>query len=144
MAHNGRSLGAVRLALGVMLLSVSVIPIVSAVTGIVNEGMEIFSGGGMTDDPSGSLYEKTAEEAFCDGVKKLVVSEFSLSADSVDVRALGFDAGTVRAEKIKIILSGSAVYADHKSIRFRIEELGLGKCEVELEFNQQNKNSTRK
>ena len=135
MAHGGRSLGAVKLALGVMLLSASVVPIVSAVAGVVEDGKEIFSEGVVPDGFSGTLYEKTAEEAFSDGVKKLVVSEFSLSVDDVDVRVHGFDVQNVRAEVIKVILSGKAAYADHKSIKLRIEELLLGKCEVELEFN---------
>ena len=134
-SYGGRAQNAVKLALGVMLLSVSIVPIVSAVSDAVNEANIIFTEGPPSDGTSGTLYEKTAEEAFCEGIKKLLKSEFSLSPSDVEVRVFGFKTDEVRADKIKIILSGSAVHADHRSLRLRIEELGLGECEVVLEIN---------
>ena len=73
-SYGGRTQNAVKLALGVVLLSVSVVPIVSAVSDAVNEANIIFTEGPPSDGTSGTLYEKTAEEAFCEGIKKLLKS----------------------------------------------------------------------
>ena len=135
MSHGGRSQGMVKLALGVMLLSVSIVPLISAVTDAVDDARLIFSESAPPDDASGSLYEKTAEDAFCEGIKKLAVSEFSVHASDVDVRVFGFKVSEMRADKVKIMLSGSAVHADYRSLSSRIEALGLGECEVELEIS---------
>ena len=134
-SHGGRSQGIVKLALGVMLLSVSVVPLISAVTDAVDDANLIFSESAPSGEISGSIYEKTAEDAFCEGVKKLAVSEFSIANSDVEVRAFGFKVGEMRADRVKIILSGSAVHADYRSLCSRIEELGLGECEVELEIS---------
>ena len=135
MAHGGRTANVVKLALGVMLLSVSVIPIVSAVCDVVSEGEIIFSESTQQGGTSGNLYEKTAEDAFCEGIKKLLVSEFSLTSDEVDVRIYDFKVEEMRANKVKVILSGRAVSADYRKICSRVEELELGRCEVELEID---------
>ena len=75
---------------------------------------------------------ESAELAFCDGVKKYVCSQFSLSEENVRVRVFGFDFANMKAEKIKVILSGSAIFADNRAISEQIEKNGLGECEVEL------------
>lgn len=75
---------------------------------------------------------KSAEESFCDGIKKYVCDQFSLSQDEIDVRVFGFDFEKMRAQKIKIILSGKAVFADNRAISDRVTKNGLGECEVEL------------
>ena len=135
MSCGGRTQGVVKLALGVMLLSVSVIPLISAVTDAVDDASLIFSEGLTSDGNTDSLYEKTAENAFCEGIKKLVVSEFSVAVSDVEVRVFGFKVDKMRADSVKIILSGSAVHADYRSLSLRISELGLGECEVMLEIN---------
>ena len=53
---------------------------------------------------------------------------------SADVFVFNFDATTMTAEKIKIILGGSAVFADNRMISERIADEGLGACEVELDI----------
>lgn len=135
ISHGGKTERAVRLALGVMLLSVAVVPLISAVTDAVDDAKLIFSEDVPPEGTSGNLYEKTAEDAFCEGIKKLVVSEFSVSKSEIDVRVFGFKVDEMCADSVKIILSGSAVHTDYRSLCSRIEELGLGKCEVELEIS---------
>lgn len=133
-AHTGRSHGAVKLALGVMLLSASVVPLISIVTDAVDDASIIFDEQITGDGFSDTIYEKTAEDAFSDGIKKLVVSEFSVNSSEVEVCVFDFKVDEMRAEMVKIILSGSAIYVDQRSLRLRVENLGLGKCEVELEI----------
>ena len=79
-------------------------------------------------------FHENAEKAFCDGICDFVCKEFSLSEQEVRAYAFGFDAKNMKAEKIKIILKGSAALADNRMISERIAREGLGDCEVELEF----------
>lgn len=132
LARDGGEAGGIKLAMGIMLLSVSVLPIASVVVDTVSAGGEIFSDVEFPNTEN-SEYQKTAEQAFCDGIKKLVKEEFTVAENELDVAVFGFDVTKMRAEKIKIILSGSAVHSDFRSLRARIEELGLGECEVELD-----------
>lgn len=73
-----------------------------------------------------------AEKAFCDGVRRYICESFSLSEGEVEVKSYGFDLVTVKAEKIKVILYGSAVFSDSRAIAERVESAGLGECEVNI------------
>lgn len=75
------------------------------------------------------LYE-SVEEAFSQGVKKYICETFSISESDVLILVSGFDAVGMRAEKIKVVLYGSAALADNRSICEKIESAGLGECEV--------------
>ena len=131
----GREGATVRLSLGVMLLSVAVIPIVSLIAETITLGEIIFSENMRTEIEGESLYEKTAEEAFCEGVEKLVANEFSVAKEDVEVCVTGFSVERMCADSVKVILSGSAVYVDNRSVAARINGLGLGRCEVVLEID---------
>lgn len=75
---------------------------------------------------------KDAREAFCDGVAEFVSSEFSIPKEEIEVVAFDFDLGAMRAERIKVILSGRAVLADNRAVAAAVKDAGLGECEVEL------------
>ena len=83
---------------------------------------------------SDTEFSENAEVAFAEGIVKFVSEEFSLSAENIEVFVIGFDAKSMKAEKVKIILKGGAALADNREIADRIEREGLGACEVELEF----------
>ena len=77
-------------------------------------------------------FAKKAEEAFCVGVRDYVSSEFGIDGESVKVVVMGFDALEMRAERIRIILYGEAVFADNRAISEKLNGCGFGKCEVEI------------
>lgn len=79
-------------------------------------------------------YEQVAARAFADGVAKAVAEEFSLERESLRVELRGFDFKNMRAEKIRIILSGRSALADYKEIERYVDRLGMGDCECEIEI----------
>ena len=117
------------LALAIILLYVVVSP-------IANIDVE---GGQFTNteyDPLiiGNGYEGIAEQAFADGILSAISSEFSLDSKNLRVELDGFDFEKMRAEKIRVILSGKAVVADNKGIEKYINNLDVGVCECEIEI----------
>ncbi len=84
-----------------------------------------------TDSP---LYEKAAEEGFCEGLRAALCERFSLKSEEISLCTEGFDAMKMRAERIRILLRGGAVFADGAAITAFVEGEGLGECEVEIEF----------
>ena len=119
-------------ALGIILLA-SILAPLSAVFGAVGDlsGEDIFSAQQSTPELDSEGVVKAAFEA---GVASAVADEFSLEVSDIRVYAYGYDFEGVRAERIKIILSGAAAYADSRGIAAFVREGGLGECEVELEF----------
>ena len=83
-------------------------------------------------EESGGEYEMVAEEAFLVGTRRAVCEKFSLSEELVSVAADGFSFRDMRAEKIKITLSGIAALADGRAIEKFVEGEGLGECEVRI------------
>ena len=77
------------------------------------------------------LYE-SAQSAFCDGIRKHICDSFSLSETDVSVFVFGFDALKMRAERIRVVLHGAAVFADSRAIAEKIASADLGECEVEI------------
>ena len=77
-------------------------------------------------------YTGVLEQAFSDGVRRAVCERFSLSEESVLVEVGGFDMSEMRAEKIKITLTGLSITADRRAIRKYVEGEDLGECEVTL------------
>jgi hypothetical protein len=67
-------------------------------------------------------------------VASAVSSEFSLKKADISVRLFGFDSENMRAEKIEIILSGSALTADYRSIESFVNKMEIGECRVEISF----------
>ena len=88
----------------------------------------------ITEGEDPPLYAARAEEAFCEGIRAAVSEKFSLSEEKISVRTEGFDVEKMRAERVCILLKGSAVLADSFAIAAFVEGEGLGKCEVEIEI----------
>ena len=78
-------------------------------------------------------YIEVAERAFCEGIRSHISAELGIPSEGVRVHCCGFDYGNMRAERICVLLSGSAATADAMKIRRLISEGGLGECEVEIE-----------
>lgn len=117
-----------RLALGIILVCAVIDPLVSMVRGLIDIDYSENEAIGQT------VYEKTAEEAFLDGVRLAIMQEFSISAQELSVSAVGFSSQSMNCERITVTLMGSACFADVGAIRAFVEENNLGKCEVKLGF----------
>ena len=134
MLYGGEMNKPSKTALSMILLATVIMPIASALGNVGSISAEDVIGDYADGDAVEDVYGQTAEAAFCEGVRKMVCDEFLMEEEDVSVRCFGFSLAEMRADKIKIILSGGAVYKDSRAIAARIREAGLGECEVELEF----------
>ena len=136
VSYAGESEKTVKSAIGVILLSALIFPILALLNSISTIDINgIFDTSFEDAAVEDSLYYKTAEENFALGVERLICEELGISFDDVLVYLSGFDMVSMRAEKITIILSGKAVYADYRRVVETIRAEGLGECEVKLEFS---------
>jgi hypothetical protein len=121
---------ATRTAMSVLVLYVTLMPILESITGLGSLGtieLPVF-------DPSeyGEEFADCARDAFSEGIKTLIVDKYSLDGEDVRVTAEGFDFENMRAERIRVVLTGSAALGDGKGIAKYVSELGYGRCEVEI------------
>ena len=121
----------VTLAFSVLVVYSALMPVISVMSKSEWDGtFELeFDGGEYSED-----YLTVAEEAFCDGIERLVTEKYGLNSEGVFVLSSGFDFEKMQAERIRIILSGSAALGDCKGIEKYINELGIGRCSVEIEI----------
>ena len=83
------------------------------------------------DDP---LYSERSEAAIESGIAEAVCEKFSLPKGSVTVTLSGFDFDNMRAENIRLTLSGGAIFSNLEKIEQYVTGLGLGECEVAVEI----------
>ena len=121
-----------KIAVSVILVYTVILPAVT----LVREAVEFDFDYYQSEIPEVSFedteFSKTAEQSFADGIKKMIAENFSLSSDEVKVFVFGFDGKRMKAEKIKIILTGTAIVADARRIAYAVSLAGLGECEVEI------------
>ena len=115
-----------RMAERVLFAAAVVLPLVNSLTSLSFSLPSIPS---FSDDGE---YREVIEEAFSEGVSLAVCERFSLPEGTVKVELHGFDAQKMRAEKIKITLSGVAIISDRRAIQEYIEGENLGECEVRI------------
>ena len=131
---DGGTSRALRSALSLLLLYTVASPVVSVVSNLGDVTLDSIVEYEPSVDMSDPEYYRVAEDAFCEGIRKMVCEQYEVNADDVDVRAVDFDFKTMSARKIKIILSGNAVYTDSRGISAAVSDAGLGECEVELDL----------
>ena len=117
-----------RLALGI----ISVYVILSPLRGLSADGLDSLLAPPDISIENGA--EEVLEDAVAEGVASAVSAEFSLKKADISVRLFGFDSENMRAEKIEIILSGSALTADYRSIESFVNKMEIGECRVEISF----------
>ena len=81
-----------------------------------------------------SGYGEMLEGAFAEGIERAVAEKFSLDKEHIRARVYGFDSEKLRAEKIRVALSGTAALADYKAVEKYLNSLGIGECELEIEI----------
>lgn len=121
-----------RLAIAIITIYVIAAPLVSAIKEVDFDGVfeEIESVGGEID----AEYQPYAKSAFEKGICHAVAKEFSLNEDEIEALVSGFDFQKMRADKIKVILSGRAVACDYRLVEEYLNNLDIGECRVEIKI----------
>lgn len=114
-------------AMGILLILVVILPLPE----ILQDLGESFKFEAPDIDTSSQEFSKMAFE---EGISTFVAERFSLKPDDVEVEAISFSSGEMRAERIIITLTGYAAMADNKKIRQTVEKLDLGAVEVKIEI----------
>lgn len=94
--------GATRSALGILMLVAVSAPVISVVQSVASSGIELPEYDGIS--PEGG-YEAVSEEAFCEGIRKAVASEFDIDVKAITVDCHGFDFKSMRADWIYVNIS---------------------------------------
>ena len=131
LSYNNKN-GAERAALGIILLFVVLSPISEIITSFNSED---FDPENILADmqPETGLSEALAA-ALCDGICRAVGEEFSLDDGELTATVYGFDVKNMKAEKIRILLTGRAALSDSKAIKEFVEKMEVGECEVRIEL----------
>ena len=120
------------MALGILSLAALAAPILSLVTSLGNFPELDFL---PEYDISGGAVEIT-KEAFDEGIERAIADKYRISCGDVSVISEGFSFSSMRAERITVVLSGSAVTSDSRDLAEFVKENFCpdGRCEVKLDF----------
>ena len=123
----------VKFAASVLLLFTALNPILAFAQRLGDSGSEsLIELPSFETDMTDGEYIKVAEEAFKEGISKLLFTKFDSEEQDAQIYVFGFDFKTMTAESIKILLVNKGVGADFRAIEEYITESGLGACEVNV------------
>ena len=123
----------VKFAASVLLLYTALTPLLSFADKVTSGRLDgIFDSLDSETVETDGEYAKVAEEAFKNGIYKLLFTKYSVNEEEAEVFIFNFDFKNMRAEKIKIVLFGNGAFADFRGIESYITESGLGECEVNV------------
>lgn len=138
LSYPSASEKTVKFASSVLLLYTVAMPVVAFVSDIADgtvwlEIDEIVDGlgGSVTEDGE---YKRVAEEAFSEGIRRLVADRYGISTDKVEVYVFGYDFENMRADKIKVVMRGAAGLKDLRLVEEYLNGLNMGECEVRSDF----------
>lgn len=117
-----------RLAISVIMIYLIISPFVPIVESLKETDISDFFEEGAA--LSGGAYIEVGEDAFREGIAKLLSEKWGLSENQTVVTVTGFDFNTMKAEYIIITLLSKGATVDFHEIEAYIEEAGLGLCEV--------------
>ena len=122
-------------AASILLLYTLLNPVASFISEVGKNGFDYILGDTGAWCPGNDLaYSEVAEDAFKEGVCKLLFTKFGIDEDRMCIEVEKFDFETMKCEKIKIVLLGSDVFSNWRAIRDYVTESGLGECEVCIDF----------
>ena len=139
LSYPGSSEKNTRFAVSVLLIYTSMLPILTFVSRLADGG-ELSFIDGIRQEAENNLpdteqeYIAVSEEAIKKGISKLIFTEYGVAEENVKIYIYGFDFEKMRAENIKIILRSAGALADYRSIEAYVNSLGIGECEVNIEF----------
>ncbi len=132
-AYPGSASRATKFAASVLLLYVAVLPIGQLISGIGEGEFDVSELIGPPPEINeGGEYSEIAEQAFKEGISKLLFTKYDISPENVSIVTEGFDFKSMRCERIRITLYDRGALADFRGIEEYISESGLGECEVYL------------
>lgn len=131
-SYGGKCDAVTKGAFAVLLFYTVVIPLVPLVKDF--DPTEFFENIKLESIEGGEEYEEIAEEAFCDGIRRIVCERYAIGEENVRVAAEDFDFKNMTAEKIRITLSGRASFKDYKAIELYVESFGGWECDVKIEI----------
>ena len=135
LAYPSVSERTLRFASSVLIIYTVILPALSFVSGLGTEISDIIENIREESSLRGDEdYVTVAEEAICQGIREAIASKFNMSAENIEVKISGFDFESMRAEHIRVLLKGSSVIGDYRKIEEYTESLGLGECEVKIDF----------
>ena len=136
LSYPGVSERAIRVASSILLIYTVCIPIVSFVSNLsAGDFFDSISDVGGSDVVLGDqTYIEVTENAFKKGVSEMICSKYGIDKENIKVYVFDLDFERMVAGKIKIILTGKSALSDWRGIEQYINESGLGKCEVLIEF----------
>ena len=133
VAYPGKSEKTIKFATALLLLYTVLTPVFTLMADVGEKDFnEIFDSGFDTENGAEEEYISVAENAFKEGICKLLCSKYGVKADEMNIFLYNFDFKNMRCEKIKIVLFGKSALADTRGICACVEEEGLGKCEVDI------------
>ena len=132
LSYPSQNARLVRCAASVLLVYVIISPLANF-SGISDGLSDLIES---TQPPSFKIEESelsvSAAEAFAEGVRGLVSEKYGISEENISVHVINLNIKQMRAEKIKITLSGKAALADWRSVEAYVSGEGLGDCEVNV------------
>lgn len=139
LSYPGASEKAVKFAVSLLLIYTSITPVLAFVRNFSDDALtdfveEIKDNANEKLDSGNEEYLLVSEEALKEGICKLIFTEYGIPAENIEVYIHGFDFEKMRAERISILLSGKGALSDSRSIENLVNELGIGECEVNIEF----------
>ncbi len=124
-----------KFAASVLIIYVSLMPMLSFIGDISKVDIEGFFEEIKTEENVGDPeYIKVTEEAFKEGICKLLVTKYGIKRENIKIYVFNFDFEAMRAESVKIILSGRAAAADARGMESYLNTLALGDFEVNIEL----------
>ena len=129
--YRSRGGGAARFCACVILTHAIIAPALSLAASLPDR-VPLLEDVEMPDIPHGDTFGQIAEEGFEEGVCKLLCANFGFDEENVSASAVGFEPSEMRAERIVVLLSGSAALSDYKSVEAYLNGLSIGNCEVRI------------
>ncbi|MBO7304489.1 MAG: hypothetical protein J6V09_04645 [Clostridia bacterium] len=124
-----------RFAASVLIIYAVVVPVLGlaahageSLSDIIDKIRDEGQGGLETD------YIDVAEDAMADGIREAIAAKFNMDAENIRVSVEGLDFESMRAARIRVVLAGKDALGDFRRVEEYTKSLGLGECEVELDF----------
>lgn len=138
LSYPGSSERSLKIACSVLIIYTVAAPVFSLVSDFASGNYEGEISGIVDGDIElgDETYKEVTENAFKLGIKEMIHSKYGVSKEDIKINVFDLDFESMKAGKIKIILCGSAAFADWRGIQQYINDSGFGKCEVEIDFEQ--------
>ena len=118
-----------RAALGIIFLYVVLAPVAENLKSVGDATVDFE---GIADEYGDEGYEQIGETALSNGIRRAIAEKFSVSEGDVSVILRNFDFNEMKSDSVSVILTGKAVFSDSIAIKKFVNDLGVGKCEVEI------------